>query len=242
MSDEIHLRRLFFVEKISGEVTLNEAQNHYIRNVMRMKIGDRLRLFNENDGEWLCTLSQIEKKYSSVMPVSQLRAPKNAPPRMFVMAPPLAKDRMDYMLEKATELGMTHYQPILCERSDVRKIKEERLIAQMIEASEQSERLHIPTLLPITDMKKAVLESKTPIFAAIERFGAKPVLEAFRGDKSKDVAVLIGPAGGFSEQEQEWLASQDTVIPVSLGENILRAETAIAYILAVKSAYKETIS
>lgn len=207
------------------QIALPDAQAHYIRNVMRKKEGAPIRAFNTRDGEFETTLAFIGKRDIALNITQQIRAPQNNARRIHLITPVLKKDRMDILVEKSVELGVTDIHPAIFERSDIRDIKSERLTAQIIEAAEQSERLSIPDLHPIQKLQN--LNFSCPIFAALERSEAKPF-----DNTQGDLAILIGPAGGFTDNEREWLNDSPNITPVTLGENILRAETAAIAMLA----------
>ena len=144
------------------------------------------------------------------------------------------------VIEKAVELGATHIHPVLFSRTIVRDIKEERIEAQMIEASEQCERLSLPQLSPLKDIKKFLNEwdKDIPIFAGIERADAAPFHDVLQAASHPKSAILIGPEGGISADEIALLSSKEFIKPVSLGPRILRAETAVFYGLSLLSAVR----
>lgn len=218
----------------AGEtVLLPENQTHYLRNVLRKEAGDTVRIFNAADGEWGGRLTAPTKKSLAVTCEKNLRPSEDALLARHLLFSPIKKDRQDMLIEKAVELGVTHFHPILFQRTIVREIKPERIMAQMIEAAEQCERLDIPSLAPLMDLRKAIAgwADDTPIFAALERSNAENLKPCARG-----CAFLVGPEGGITSDEVEFLCCQNFVTPVSLGSRILRAETAVFYGLSVLSS------
>lgn len=211
-----------------------EAQSHYLKNVLRRNEGDGVRLFNVNDGEWLASLRFQGKKAVSAELNEQTRPAVQEARELHLFFSPIKKERNDLLIEKAVELGVTHLHPILFQRTIVRDIKEERMMAQMIEAAEQCERLDIPQLLPLLDLKKAFSkwEEASPLFAAIERVNATPLIQ----EKFPKSGFLIGPEGGITTDEIDYLKSKTFIRPVSLGSRILRAETAAFYGLSLLTA------
>ena len=206
-------------------VALPEHIHHYLRNVMRMEREQCLRLFNGRDGEFIGTLSTLDKKNAIIRLDQKIKDQPQAGRYIHLLFVPIRKERMDWLVEKAVELGVTHLHPVLSQNADLRKINEERMQAQIIEAAEQCERLDIPRLEPLEDLSK-VLSSwggKPQIYAALERYDAARLSEKH---PKGDCAVLIGPSGGFSHDEMERIASKEFVTPVSLGDHILRSETA----------------
>lgn len=207
-----------------------QAQAHYLKNVLRRERGDNVRLFNPRDGEWLAEISALDKKSGAAHCIEQRRPPAPITRRLHLFFAPLAKDRLDFLIEKAVELGATDLHPALFRQSDIRKINAGRLEAQIIEAAEQCERLDIPTLHEMTDGDSLGQNwnPATPIFTALERSDAPP-LTAY----SKDCALLVGPPGGFTEEEKHRMSAAPFITPVSLGPAILRTETAALYGLSI---------
>ncbi len=203
---------------------LETAQAHYIRNVMRMKQGDFLRLFNGRDGEWLASVTDHGKTQSSVLLKGKTREQSPKPSEMHLLFAPIKKDGMDFIIEKAVELGVTDLHPVLTNRTEVRKINEERLKVQSHEAAEQCERLDVLTLHPLVDLKSKLAGWRgTPILWCRER-GESPHINTIN---EKAWAFLIGPEGGFDDAEFAFLGGMINVKPVTLGETVLRAETAV---------------
>ena len=218
--------------KEGGNVTLAENAHHYLRNVLRVEVGQSLRLFNGQDGEFVARVSNIGKKAIDATIEKQLRAQQNQVRAIHLLFAPLKKERMDFLIEKAVELGATHLHPVLTQNSDVRKINEDRIHAQIIEAAEQCERLDLPLLSPAKELFAALApwDKNIPVLTALERCNAPPMNKTMA---QGDVAILIGPAGGFSPEEMEKLPAMSFVRPVSLGGNILRAETAALTALGI---------
>ena len=231
--DIIHLRRLYIIEPLSGTITLEGNQHHYIRNVMRMDEGDKIRLFNAKDGEYLGIIDTVKKKETQLTITKQLRPQYQKKRKVTLITPILEKERMRWMIEKATELGITHYQPITTERSEIKKLNEEKTTAHMIEAAEQCERLDIPQILPILALNG--LDYHDTIFAAIERMDRKKQIPA--SAEKTDIAIMIGPPGGFTGDEKEILTATKNIIPVDLGKNILRSETAALKMLSLCTSF-----
>lgn len=226
--------RLFVATPLGvGEDTvLADTQAHYLKNVLRKGDGDHVRLFNGLDGEFLAVLS-VAKRDVVAKTIERVRAQKPRTRRVHLIFAPLKKDRLDILIEKAVELDATDLHMVLTDRTEVRDPNETRIRAQIIEAAEQCERLDIPTLHPVQKMEKliAAWPKSIPILAGLERSNA-PVIS----DKIipiNDAACLIGPVGGWSDFERDLLnAATDTVVPVSLGDNVLRSETAAAVLLS----------
>ncbi len=227
MTTTYKLPRLYISSDISGApfLTLNTDQTHYIRNVMRMNISDQVRIFNGRDGEWTAQIKELSKKAALLEPVKQIKKQPPARARVHLLFAPIKKQRMDFLVEKAVELGATDLHLVLTHHTEARKINEERIAGQIIEATEQCERLDIPTLHPLTklDIKIVQWPKDITILAALEREDAPPLRDIQKAEKT---AFLIGPEGGFNKDEKQMLKTFPYVKAVSLGKNILRAETA----------------
>lgn len=235
MDDHYKHPRLYVDQSLGNgrAVALSEGQAHYLRTVLRKGTGDMLRLFNEKNGEWLANLNEAGKKSAIAVCAAQIRPSQETGRRTHLFFPPLAKDRLDFLIEKAVELGVTDLRPITTSRTEVRKINAARVTSQIIEAAEQCERLDIPALHEIASVEAALAawDKTIPVFAALERMDAKPLAQP-----SSDCALLIGPPGGFSDEEKERLANMPFVQAVTLGPRILRTETAALAGLACLSA------
>ncbi|MCD8497623.1 MAG: 16S rRNA (uracil(1498)-N(3))-methyltransferase [Alphaproteobacteria bacterium] len=241
MSNLHTLPRLFVNDPLQtgGSALLNTPQSHYLRNVLRKKEGDELRLFNGRDGEFIASLEAIGKKEAIVRIQEQIIPQPSAPPRIHLICAPIKKNRMDILIEKAVELGVTDLHPVITERTEARKINEDRLAAQMIEALEQCERLEKPVLHPAHPFEKLLGSWQGPdILLCAERHDAPHLLDFL--DKTTPAAppaLLIGPEGGFSPKEIEKALSIKACHAISLGPAILRAETAALHALGITSAY-----
>jgi 16S rRNA (uracil1498-N3)-methyltransferase len=212
---------------------LTTAQAHYFYNVMRKTTGDAIRVFNGRDGEWLCLIDALNKKNGQILPQKQLKPQIDiqAEPAQHItlIFAPIKKQRLDFLIEKAVELGVTCLQPVLTQNTEMRKINAERIESQIIEAAEQCERLDIPPLLPLISLEKAA-PLHNIIYTAIERLDDVPHIAEVTD--TQHCALLIGPEGGFTAQEVQWLSARSNVTVVGLGAQIMRAETAALYGLA----------
>jgi 16S rRNA (uracil1498-N3)-methyltransferase len=226
--------RLYLADPIQqGQViALKQNQSHYLLNVLRMKDGAIVRIFNGHDGEWLATIHPQSKKHANLSPTEQIKPQISIEKRVHLLFAPIKKQRMDFLVEKSVELGVTDLHPILTQNTEVRKVNEDRINAQIIEAAEQCERLDLPTLHPLNtlDKKCATWDSNTPLLAAIER-QESPHISTIKHDG--DIGFLIGPEGGFTQEEAQAIVSISSITPVDLGARILRAETAALYGLSI---------
>lgn len=224
--DSFKWPRLFTEEKLVEEelVALLDGQSHYLLKVMRKKENDPVRLFNGVDGEWAGLLKAVGKKSASVLLKQQLAKQPAKPRAIHLYFAPIKKTRMDWLIEKSVELGVTDFHPILTHNTEVRKINEKRLKAQIFEAAEQCERFEIPVLHELTKAETAITESKVNILSCVERSNGEALTEIASDYTNQEIGFLIGPEGGFTAEEKAYL--QDVTKSVSLGDTVLRCETA----------------
>ncbi len=217
------------------EISLSQDQAHFLNSVLRASAGDKVRVFNQKSGEYLCVIRALAKRTCVLMAREQLRAPHSAPDIWLLFAP-IKRERNRFIAEKATELGAALIWPLLTART-TSKIRLDKMTAHIIEAAEQTERLDLP-LVQNTEKLESVLhnwdEARTLVFAD-EAGGAMPAVDALAKIKTP-CALLIGPEGGFTRGERELLRSKPYVVAISLGPRILRADTAALAALAVWQA------
>lgn len=229
----------FPIKEDGGEVCLPDDQAHYLRTVLRRPDGANLRVFYPESGEFLAQIKWVGKKGVSILLLRQIRPPFTAPFHLHLVFPLLKKDRLDFLIEKAVELGVTDLHPVTTQHSVNRDLNFERVVAQIKEATEQCERLDIPLLSPIVPLFQFLetWEKAIPLYAALERqdvVSLKDIYPSVSGDRG----FLVGPEGGFSAEEASLLQSRKFVIPVGLGPRILRTETAALYGLSLLNAEK----
>lgn len=217
------------------DVQIAEEASHYLCNVMRLKNGDKIICFNGTDGEFVAEIVNANKKQTTLKIIKLLRQPKPMPDIWLLFAP-LKKDRTDFLIEKAVELGAARLVPVITDYAITDKIRADRIQAQIIEAAEQCERLDIPELAPAIKLETLLnnWDCRRKLYFMDERGQGRPCADAFEPQGS--AALLIGPEGGFSDKEADILYKSKFVKPVSLGPRILRAETAAAAALAVWQA------
>jgi 16S rRNA (uracil1498-N3)-methyltransferase len=222
---------------------LSDDQVHYLRNVLRLKAGDTLSVFNDREGEWLARIHTLTKSRGDVEVIECLRLPTQ---RRFVglAFAPLKQEPLLYLIEKATELGVSHLQPVILKRSVVTKFNREKAQRNALESSQQCERLDIPDvqeLIPLQDFLKTLsgtFIADDALIVCQERAQPRPIgpiLQEILSPKEQDIPqkifFLIGPEGGFSPDELAYLATFPFTHFCSLGPLILRAETAALYAL-----------
>ena len=222
--------RLYVPEDLSSKQTiaLSQAHAHYLKSVLRQNDADTIRLFNGRDGEWVGTLENLSKKAGAVVLKDQTRSQTQEAQSAKLLFAPIKKKRLDILIEKAVELGVSELHPVITERTENRKLNMERMQNQIIEGAEQNERLTIPTLHEPEPLYEKIQNWTTPIIWASERSDNTIPIQKAENPES----FLIGPEGGFTPKEAEFLSARTTIQPVSLGTEILRAETAAIYCLS----------
>lgn len=210
-----------------GTVPLAAEQAHYLANVMRRQDGDPVLLFNGRDGEWLGTIRRTGKRAVEVVPERRERE-QSAPPDIHYCFAPIKRARLDFIAQKATEMGAALLQPVLTRHTVAERVKVERLRANAVEAAEQCGVLWVPEVAePVTfeHFLAAREPARTLIFCDEAARVAGP-LAALAQVPRGPLAVLIGPEGGFAEEERARLLAAPNVAPISLGPRIMRADTA----------------
>lgn len=230
--------RLFTGEDLApgAAFALPQEQAHYLVHVMRRGAGDGLRLFNGRDGEWSATIEEARRAVRVL--IGERTRPQDTAPDIALLFAPIKKAPMGWLVEKATELGVARLQPILTARTQGGHVALERLRAHAVEAAEQSWRLSVPEISPLMPLTVALaaLPAETRVLYCDERREAPPALQtlhAVRAHKDRPWAILIGPEGGFTPEEQTDLAARPNLVPVSLGPRIVRAETAAVMALTL---------
>ena len=223
--------RLFFLENLSINLSgnLDKSQSHYLTKVMRLKIGDNFSLFN-NNGEWQAKILNISKLIVEFKVTKQLRQKENIK-ELWLAFSPIKSNYFNFMIQKATELGVTKFLPIIFDRTVVRKINKDRLSKVIIESSEQSNRLVIPTIEdPKTLDEFLNLNNFQLIFTDLNSKNTK-IKSSMMSDKP--VCIIIGPEGDFSESERQKILSYEDVQAIKINENILRSETAVISAISI---------
>jgi 16S rRNA (uracil1498-N3)-methyltransferase len=236
------LVRLFVTAPLAKDaaVELGQEQTHYLKNVMRLGEGEVVALFNGSEGEFRARIESFGKRAARLLVEDQLRA-QQAEPDLWLVFAPIKRARIDYLVEKATELGASALVPVITRHTHVERLNLDRLRAHAIEAAEQSERLTVPRIeeARALDDVLARWDSSRRIMLCDESGTAPPALVALQGlSNHSPWAVLIGPEGGFAETELDALRKLPFVSAVSLGPRILRADTAALAGLAVLQALR----
>ncbi|MDC0508558.1 16S rRNA (uracil(1498)-N(3))-methyltransferase [Candidatus Pelagibacter ubique] len=223
--------RLFFKESLSLNLTakLDKSQSHYVNKVMRIKVGEVFSLFN-NSGEWEAKILTISKSIVEFNITKQLRQKENVKD-LWLAFSPIKSNYFNFMIQKATELGVTKFLPIIFDRTIVRKINKERLEKVIIEAAEQSNRINVPLIEYPQSLKSFLNHEKMDlIFTDLNSENKK--LD-FNKLAHNPTCVIIGPEGDFSEEERGEILAFKGVQPIKINENILRSETAVISALSI---------
>jgi 16S rRNA (uracil1498-N3)-methyltransferase len=235
-------QRLFLRASLSAGkvIDLDRAQANYLVNVLRLPAGAEIRVFNGHDGEWTAALASEGRKDHRLV-IGEQRRPQTFPPDLHYIFVPLKQARLDYMVEKAVELGVGRLRPVLAQHGQVTRLNTDRMVAHAIEAAEQCGLLSIPAIdEPIA---LAALIENWP-----EREGTRCVVFCDEGNERSDpltilsglspspLAILVGPEGGFSADERQMLLSRPFVTALPLGPRIMRADTAAVAALALAQA------
>ena len=225
--------RLFFKESLSLNLTakLDKSQSHYVNKVMRVKVGEVFSLFNSS-GEWEAKILTISKSIVEVNITKQLRQ-KESTKELWLAFSPIKSNYFNFMIQKATELGVTKFLPIIFDRTIVRKINKERLEKVIIEAAEQSNRINVPSIEDPQSLKDFLRNEKMDlIFTDLNSQNKKIDLGKLTNNPT---CVIIGPEGDFSEEERGEILTFKHVQPIKINENILRSETAVISALSIVS-------
>ncbi len=224
--------RLFFKESLSLNLNsvLDRPQSHYLLKVMRINIGENFSLFNKS-GEWDAKVDNINKGIVEFKIIRKLRS-ANSEKEIWLAFAPIKLNYLNLMIQKATEIGVTRFIPILTERTIVRKLNEKRINKIIVEASEQSNRLIVPSLDKLTKLDIFLKSNQNTniIFGDLNTNNKKIDL------KNKDpLCVLIGPEGDFSIKERKSILKLKNIIPLKINDNILRSETAAISMISIVS-------
>jgi len=251
---DIRPRARLYVEndlEKGGEIPLDGNPGHYLVNVMRLRPGESVTLFNGRAGDWRAAVLKTGKGKATLV-VEENIAPQKDEPDLWYLFAPIKKARLDYMVQKATELGVSLLRPVLTERTNLDRLKEDKIRLNAIEAAEQCERMTVPQVEPLIrldrlldswpadrlimfcDEEGGAGQNSFPVPRAIDEVNAKKIPGQGRPEKW---AILIGPEGGFSPEERALIRAQPHVVPVTLGPRILRADTAAVAAIALWQSF-----
>jgi 16S rRNA (uracil1498-N3)-methyltransferase len=224
-------------------IVLDADQAHYLASVLRLKAGDALLIFNGMDGEWKAHLALSGKRKAVAVIEAQTR-PQTPAGNLHYLFSPLKHARLDYMIQKAVEMGVSRLQPVRMRHTQAERVNLERMRANAVEAAEQCGVLAVPEIAGPVDFKQAIAAlgpSRHLVFCDEDAMPTDPVLalRAAWGDAQSDrtgLAVIIGPEGGFAEEERAMLRVRPATMRIALGPRILRADTAAVAALAIVQA------
>ena len=223
--------RLFFSDTLTVNMIdkLDKNQSHYLSKVMRVKENEVFSLFNK-EGEWEAKVLGIFKNIVEFKIIKQLRQ-KETTKELWLAFSPIKSNYQNFMLQKATELGVTKFLPIIFDRTVVRKINKDRIEKIVIEASEQSNRINVPTIEEAQDLNGFLKKNSMNLIFTDLNSNIKKIDKSKFTDKP--VCIIIGPEGDFSETEREKILSFKGVQPIKINENILRSETAVISAISI---------
>ena len=223
--------RLFFLNSLSADMIdkLDKSQSHYLTKVMRVKENEVFSLFNKN-GEWEAKIIGISKSIVEFKIIKQLRQKENTK-ELWLAFSPIKLNYQNFMIQKATELGVTKFLPIIFDRTVVRKINKERLEKIVIEASEQSNRINVPTIEDAQDLNTFLKKNLMDLIFTDLNTNNNKIDKSKLTDKP--VCIIVGPEGDFSEAEREKILAFKGVQSIKINENILRSETAVISAISI---------
>jgi len=232
--------RLYIPEPLAAGavVPLSDDNLHRLRNVLRLAAGATVAAFNERDGEFLCHVDTLRRSHGALKAIEQRRVPEPGPDVWLIFAP-IKRARLEWIVEKATELGAAALIPVVTARTQSERLNRERLRVIAIAASEQSERVSLPEIRPEVPLARLLAEwpADRRLVLCDESGAGQPIVPALAGfDGMAPAAVFVGPEGGFAETELDAIGKLSIVTRVGLGPRVLRAETAALAALAVYQA------
>lgn len=234
---EVKPRTRLYVEKrlaAGAHLSLDADQAHYVQHVLRHKAEERIRLFNAEDGEWYAHIAHLHKKKAELVVGEQLHAPLSVPD-VWVLFAPIKYGKIDFLVQKVTELGAARIQPIMTEHTIVHRINYDRLKANAVEAVQQCERTAVPDVAEAVSLRQLLAEwpeDRVLVYGDESGVG-EPIGGLASQEKPQKWAILIGPEGGFSAEEHALLQKHSQGKPVGLGPRILRADTAAITLLSI---------
>jgi 16S rRNA (uracil1498-N3)-methyltransferase len=232
-------QRLFVEPDLSpgAEIACTSAQANYLRNVLRLEPGDAVLVFNGRDGEWRAHVRDAGRRATALEIREQVRPQERGPDIDYLFAP-LKRARLDYMVEKATEMGVARLRPVITRRTTPERVNMDRMRAHAIEAAEQCGILRVPEVHAPEKLERTIAAwhpARPLVFCDEDSEDTCPFTALARIEPGP-LGVLIGPEGGFEPAERELLSSQPFVTRISLGPRILRADTAAVAALALVNA------
>lgn len=240
---DFRTKRLHVAENLIADVAVeaDRTQSNYLLNVLRLKAGSPVLLFNGRDGEWRAEIQPTGRKACFLVPKEQLR-PQPRPYDLVLCFAPLKQARLDYMIQKAVEMGAGRLQPVITRYTQVRKLNSDRMEANLLEAAEQCGILSVPLLSQATTLEALLDNWETShadraLVFCDELVNGSDGLTGLQALEGRPLAILIGPEGGFTDEERQILRGKPFVHALSLGPRILRADTAAVAAMAIVQAF-----
>jgi 16S rRNA (uracil1498-N3)-methyltransferase len=230
--------RLFVEAKLleCARPPLTPAQSHYLLHVMRARIGDRVRLFNGRDGEWMARMTEATRRDCAVECEAKV-AEQASDDDLWLVFAPIKKTPGDYLAQKATELGVAVLQPVITRHTIVHRVNTDRMRANAIEAAEQSGRTTVPEIRAPIELPRLLVEwQRERRLLFCDEAGAPPIRDVLTNQTASAWGIITGPEGGFDDAEREMIRALPSTAPASLGKRILRADTAALAALAIWQA------
>ena len=212
---------------VGKKIILEHEQTHYLKNVMRCKVNDRIIIFDGTTGEYAAEIVTIHKRFINIEILEKTK-PRCVPGDIWLIFCPLKKTRTDFLIEKSTELGLRKFLPTLSDKTQTKTVSMNRCKKNIVEAVEQCGGTFIPEILPVNPLAKIIktLPKDRILVFCDESLESRNINDCLLKEKPEKVALLVGPEGGFSDSERKLFRTKKNVLPVSLGNRILRAETA----------------
>ena len=229
--------RLFVDQPLAAgdAILLTPPQAHYLKDVLRLKPGDRVLVFNGRDGEWHGRIDPAGKR-GLVLHIEAQTRPQGGGRDLHYLFAPLKRARLDYMVQKAVEMGVARLAPVITRHTQAERVNLERMRANAIEAAEQCGILRLPEIaapVALADALAALAPERLLIFCDEDAPIADPVAALAAAPSAAALAVLVGPEGGFAAEEREMLLARPNIVRLALGPRILRADTAAVAALAL---------
>ncbi|MFN3869688.1 MAG: 16S rRNA (uracil(1498)-N(3))-methyltransferase [Hyphomicrobiaceae bacterium] len=236
---DFNAQRLFLdASLVAGEpIAATREQANYLLNVMRLTSGDRLLAFNGRDGEWLVEVVAVGKRGLDLVPLDAVRA-QTPPGTICYLFAPLKRARLDYMVQKAVEMGVGRLSPVMTRRTVAERVNLERMRANAIEAAEQCGIISLPDIDEPLALAKVLdgWDASIPLVVCDETAVVANPIAALAGVRKGPVGLLVGPEGGFAREELEMIRAMPCAVAISLGPRIMRADTAAVAALGLLNA------
>ena len=232
--------RIYLDKKLNLDLDLilEKEDAHYLKNVMRLREGDNVFLFNSKDGEFKGEIISSDKKNTKVKLISKIEN-INKPGKISLIFSLIKSSKLDYLIQKCTEVGVKSFVPVISEKSVAKNLNIKRTEKIIKESCEQSNQLFLPAIHEVEKLDRKIksFDKNSIIFFADVNSSNEKIDEVIKNNKNREFYLLVGPEGDFSLKERDLLKSMNNCIPISLGQNILRSETAAVAGLAILNSH-----